>query len=131
MYEHVLRKTFDEIELHMSGAELSRFWYLATPYTRYPMGRPRAFTDTARVAGSLLAAGVNVFAPIVHGHVLATAAKNLKNDHEFWMAVNAPFMEPAIGVIVAQLPGWQDSIGIKAELAYFSEAKKPIVYLPV
>lgn len=113
--------------------DLSRLWYLATPYTKYQHGTRAAFKDAARVAGSLLAAGVNAFSPVVHSHALTTAAGGhlFLNSQDFWMDVHRPFLEAAHGLLLATLPGWEQSEGMKLEKDWFERAGKPIFVLPI
>ena len=48
--------------------------YLATPYSKYHRGQDEAFIAAANIAGRLIARGLDVFSPIVHGHPLAVMA---------------------------------------------------------
>ena len=44
------------------------FWYLASPYSKYPEGTQAAFEMACWQAGLLIRAGVPVFSPIAHSH---------------------------------------------------------------
>jgi len=120
------------------------FWYLATPYTGYANHMrevaDRATDDVllglaanraAQEAAKLLGAGVHVYSPIVHSHVLCKSSNLSFTDHEFWMAVDEPFMQAAIGMIVVKMPGWDASEGIAYERRRFAEMRKPILWLEV
>lgn len=117
--------------------ETGKFWFLATPYSDYDPGPQRAFVDAARMAGSLLAIRIAVYTPVVHGHPLlnvATVHPLAQSDEAriaMWSALNKPFAEHAIGLIVAELPGWQESMTVRSALDFFTSAAKPIVNLPV
>ncbi len=104
------------------------FWYLATPYRSHPAGRPWAHDDACQVAAFLMGEGVKVFCPIVHGHILTYFGLD-PTDHEFWMKMDRPFMDAASGIIVAQLPGWEDSVGIAEEIDRFKDMNKHVVYM--
>jgi hypothetical protein len=102
------------------------FWYLATPYSKYPAGHERAAQDAAYLAARLLARGVNVYAPIAHGHALSRACTVLDDfSHEDWMAHCLPFMEAAHGLLVAEMTQWWESDGVCQEIAWFNRAGRP------
>lgn len=105
------------------------FWYLATPYTNYPLGHIEAAKMASRRAAELMTAGVPVFSPIAHSHPIAVEGLRDKQvDHDFWMRADAPMMEAASGMIVVQCVGWNDSRGIAEEIKRFTAAGKPVVY---
>ncbi len=105
------------------------FWYLATPYTRYPLGRDEAFRMAARVAGRLVLRGVHVFSPIAHSHPIAELGGIDPCDGAKWRHADAPFVEAARGCIVYQARGWDTSAGVAHEIAEFTRAGKPVVYM--
>lgn len=111
------------------------FWYLATVYTSHPGGVHEAYLDACRAAtGVVKRYGTRVFCPIMHGHSMCSAYGidgGLANekDHEFWLHYDQPFMEAAAGMIVAQMPGWEESHGVTYERQEFTGMGKPILYL--
>lgn len=108
------------------------YWYLASPYAKYPTGHELAFRDIAEVTAHLMERGVYVFSPIVHTHPVSKYVKRASNvDHDFWLNLDRPFMRAAYGCLVAKLPGWDKSRGIAAEIEYFNKAAKQVVYLNV
>jgi hypothetical protein len=107
---------------------LAGFYYAATPYSLYPYGRENAFKEACYLAAFLMTKGVMVFSPIAHSHPIADAADLDPVDHEFWIAIDRPLMEAAQGLIVCQMQGWEESRGVRAEIDYFQQARKPIVY---
>lgn len=104
------------------------FWYLATPYSEYPYGHDAAATLAAMMAARLAEARIPVFSPIAHSHPIAKHTAAHSTDHDFWMNVDAPFMELASGLIVVTAESWQQSRGIQEEIKRFAEAGKPIIY---
>ena len=42
---------------------MTAFYYLASPYTRYPGGRYAAYADVCREGGLLMRAGISFFSP--------------------------------------------------------------------
>lgn len=113
----------------MNASDAPRFWYVATPYTKYEGGLDAAFADACEWTARLLASGVSVFSPIVHSHPIAMAGRLDPLSHDFWMRVDAPFMEAAYGLIVVRLPGWEDSKGVQAEIGWFKQRGRPIRYV--
>jgi len=96
--------------------------FLASPYTDPD---PRVRRARYRAAVAFCARHVlhdqehrPIFSPIVHSHPVAEAAPALqKEPTEFWMALNAPFLEAASQLWVLGLSGWEKSEGIAAERA--------------
>ena len=109
------------------------FWYLATPYTNFKRGHNAAFTEAAKVAGSLIKRGIRVFCPIIHTHPLGVHGniENEAGDLDFWLGVDGPFMDAAAGVIVVKMDGWTESEGVKAEIKKFRKDGKPVLYMEI
>jgi hypothetical protein len=105
------------------------FWYLATPYSKYPQGTHLAFEDACREAALLIRAGIRVYSPIAHTHPVAMFGDIDPLDHTIWLAADEPFMRAAGGLIVCKLEGWDSSYGIAVEIQHFLDAGKPIVYM--
>lgn len=101
------------------------FYYLATPYTRYPQGMDAAARHAAIIAAELMTKGVKLFCPIVHSHEIAKVYPG-HNVHEFWMSVDRPFMAAARALIVATMDGWDVSRGVLEEIAEFEKMGKPV-----
>ena len=103
--------------------------YLATPYSRYPMGYKVAYYDACRLSADLLRAGLNVFSPIAHSHAISTHGHIDPLDHEFWMAADKAFMAKADALLIGRLDGWDRSTGVTMEMAVFRAANKPIYHV--
>ena len=106
------------------------FLYLASPYSKYPAGMEQAFRDAAVAAAWLLRRGVHAFCPITHSHPIATYGALPLADHGFWLPAAWPMMNAARGIVVCQMPTWDQSFGIQHELDVFRFANKPVEYLP-
>lgn len=111
-------------ELHGPG-----YWYVATPYSRYPDGTEAAFEEACRVAGWLIANRVHVYAPITATHPIAINALLDPFDHDLWLPADEPMMDAARGLIVVEMKGWEESYGMKVEQARFITVGKPIIHL--
>lgn len=105
------------------------FLYLASPYSRFIDGVDAAYLLVSDISDSLERAGIEHFCPIKSSHEICARSGIDKVDHDFWMAVDRHFMERASGLIVAGLDGWEESLGVIAERAYFGAASKPIYFL--
>ena len=106
--------------------------YLACPYTDSdPAVRKARFDVATAVAADLIRAGHIVYSPITMTHpidmVLAGASNTLGSD--YWVAFDEAFMEMCSEMVVIRLDGWKGSSGIRREIAYFTEHKKPIRYM--
>ena len=107
------------------------FWYVSTPYSKYPGGLNAAFQLACQQTALLLKAKVPVYCPIAHGHVLGTVNGIDPFDHEFWLDADRPMMDAAKGVIIVKALTWDLSYGIAEERKVFAAAGKPIVWMEV
>lgn len=104
------------------------YYYLASPYSKHPRGRHVAFKRVCEATKLLIQHNVPVFSPIAHTHSLAETT-GLDGDHDFWMNVDAPMMEAALGLIVLMDEGWEESRGVSEEIATFLYEHKPVFYM--
>ncbi|CAH2606094.1 conserved protein of unknown function (plasmid) [Rhodovastum atsumiense] len=112
----------------MSG---TTFWYLASPYSRYPGGIEEAFRLALRETGRLVSAGVPVFSPIAHTHPVAVECGLDPYSHDIWIPVDEPIMRAASGLIMLRAESWEQSYGMRLELEAFTAAGKPVVWMDV
>lgn len=105
------------------------FWYLGSPYSKYPSGRANAYVEACRNAAILIRAGVPVFSPIAHSHPIAEYGPVDPLDHDIWLPADAPMMAAAYGLIVLKMESWQFSYGLRLEIETFRGVGKPIVYM--
>ena len=103
--------------------------YVATPFSKYSDGLAAAYEDACQVVGDLLRYNINAFSPIVHSYGISEHANIDPLDHKFWMRVDKPYMEKCDALIVMQLDGWDESVGIGMEIKAFREAGKPIHFI--
>lgn len=106
--------------------------YLACPYTDpNPAVRKARFEVATVVAADLIRAGNIVYSPITMTHpidmVLAGESNTLGSD--YWVAFDEAFMDMCSEMVVIRLAGWDRSSGIRREIAYFTDHKKPIRYM--
>lgn len=105
------------------------FWYLATPYSKYPAGIEEAFRLACRATADLIRAGIRVYSPIAHTHPVAIHGGIDPYDHKIWLPADEPFMAAAGGLIVLKAESWEQSYGIGEEIKAFARVGKPIIYM--
>lgn len=110
-------------------AEVPGFWYVASPYSKYPGGMKEAWIEVCKAAGFLIRQKVPVFCPIAHTHPIAIHAHMDQLKHEIWLPADQPMLEAAYGMIIVMLETWETSTGIRYEQDYFKKASKPIWYM--
>lgn len=105
------------------------YWYLASPYSKYPAGIEQAWRDVCAVGARLVAAGVPFYCPIAETHSIAEAGKIDPLDHGIWMDHDMPLLWASRGILVADMDGWQDSYGVGAEIEFAKSEGKPVYLL--
>lgn len=100
--------------------------YLACPYTH-----PESVVREIRYQQALYVTGVLsrdksiVYCPIVHNHNIANSM-NMPVDFKFWREIDIEILKKADDLFVLLLPGWKDSIGLKAEIEFAESINIPI-----
>jgi hypothetical protein len=79
------------------------------------------------VTAALLRAGHLAISPIAHSHVLVE--HGLPTDWAFWERFDKNLLQRCDDLLVLTLPGWQESVGVQAEIRIAKELGKPIQYL--
>lgn len=109
----------------MSGHKLS---YLACPYSHPdPAVRHRRYDAVTRMTRLLLQEGRFAYSPLTHNVPLDSLGP--RGDWETWKSFDHLMLERCDQLLVLQLPGWEESEGVKAELAYAQELGKPVEML--
>lgn len=107
----------------------SVFWYLGSPYSKFPGGLHRAHFEVCLEAARLIAAGIPVFSPISHTHPIAHFSFMDPLDHSIWLSADEPIMHAAHGIIVLTLDSWAQSFGLQKEIDWFANEGRPIIYM--
>lgn len=108
-----------------------RFYYLASPYSHDdPQVRDIRAAEVNRYAGLLMAQGVYCIPTIYLTHENAKRF-GLPTDHVWWIGFNKALIDPSAGMIIAQLPGWDESKGIVQEINYCRSVGKPVTMMHV
>jgi hypothetical protein len=99
--------------------------YLASPYSHPDAAiRDERFRAACQAAASLLRSGRAVFSPIAHSHPLVEFG--LPTDWEFWQRCNVEHLQRCDELVVLTLDGWQESVGVQAEIRIARESGKPV-----
>lgn len=106
-----------------------RYAYLACPYFhRDPAVREARFQSVAKVLATRLRDGIPTYAPIVHNHWVAERY-DLPKGWSHWEQLDLPLLLLANKLLVLLLPGWQESQGVSAEVAFANRNGIPVEYL--
>ena len=104
--------------------------YLASPYSHAdPAVRETRYQAACHATAALLKAGFVVFSPIVHSHPLV--AFDLPTGWDFWERIDRAYLSRCDEVVVLTLDGWQQSTGVRAEIAIARDLGKPVRFLGV
>jgi hypothetical protein len=103
--------------------------YLACPYLhkdhQVVLDRVKAVN---RTAGLLIAEGFYIYSPISHSHPIAQEV-DLPGDWNFWQGFDRVMLKACKCLVVLRLPGWEQSIGVKAEIGIANELGLPVEYI--
>ncbi len=103
------------------------YWYLCTPYSKWPHGLEDANQVAQQLTALLMEHRVPVFCPIAHTHGISKFVTQVdKRDFDFWLSADKPLVDSAYGVLVADLTGWRESRGVVQEIGWARDAKKPL-----
>lgn len=111
-------------------SSLPGYIYLGSPYSKYAQGLDVAARLVAESAAILMRRGLVVFSPIAHGHAVTHEGNLPALDWTFWQRQCDPLVDAAAALVVLQMEGWWESVGLEYEIKRFREVGKPIVYLP-
>ena len=105
------------------------FWYISSPYSKFPGGLDAAYELACEARGLLIKAGIPCFSPIAHSHGTAKLCGIDPRDHSIWLPVEAPIMAAAHGIIMLKAESWETSYGMYKELKAFQATGKPVVWM--
>lgn len=105
------------------------FWYMASPYSKFPGGLEAAEAAACEAAGWLINQGVHVFAPIPHSHGIAVRGAVDPSSHTVWLEQDQAIARSAVGLIIVELPTWECSFGVNEERKWFASWHKPEMFV--
>ncbi len=101
--------------------------YLASPYSHPDQSvRELRYHANVRVTAELIENGHATFSPIVHGHPLTK--QGLPTEWSYWKTYDRDFLSRCDALLVLQLDGWEESIGVNAEIDIAQQLGKPVWY---
>lgn len=105
--------------------------YLASPYSKFPEGRQKAYELVCKKAASLMLDGHDIFCPIAHSHPIEVfgGIDPAKATHDFWLKQDFAVLSKCQELWVYMMPGWKESFGVNAELKFAAEWDIPVSYL--
>ena len=94
--------------------------YLASPYSHPDrVVRKWRYELACKVAALLMRDGHLVYSPIVHSHPLTRF--RLPAEWDYWRRLDEEMLRRCDALAVLRLPGWEQSVGVQAELALAKE----------
>lgn len=100
--------------------------YLSSPYTHKSEDvEQERFEQALLAAGYLINSLELVFSPIAHSHPIAKACK-LSGSYDYWIRLNQAWIRACARLYLLQIPGWKESIGVRAEFDYAQALKTPV-----
>lgn len=107
-----------------------KLYYLASPYSH-----KRKYIREERYQKALMACdilseryGIVVISPIVYGHQFAVSF-GYPGDANFWKVFDHVLMHKSDVMLVLQLEGWRESVGVTDEIGKFKEMGRKIGYI--
>lgn len=103
--------------------------YLATPYS-HELSEvcEQRFHVVNRVAAKLMQSGIHIFSSISHTHPIAIDGE-LPKGWDFWDRFDRLIIGMCVKMIVLRQDGWEESVGVTAELAIAREMGLPIEFM--
>lgn len=99
--------------------------YLASPYSHPDPAVQQARHDAAcRCVARFWQAGVTAFSPVVHRGLL-----DVCKAYTFWKAPDSPLLAEIGALVVLRLDGWEQSVGVAAEIAHAEDMGIPVEYV--
>lgn len=100
----------------------SGFIYIASPYSHERESvMENRYKQVMWYTLGLLKRRQWCFSPILHCHEIAKQF-SLPRDVKYWMNYNFAMLSAARELHVLCLPGWQDSVGVSSEVAFWRNA---------
>jgi hypothetical protein len=103
--------------------------YLASPYSHpEPEMVQHRFEAITKIAADMTSRGLCVFSPITYGHTLWQFKKDIPTDWRFWIDICFAYLDISQELWVVCLPGWDQSVGVRAEIERATDKGIPVIY---
>ena len=108
---------------------MGKLIFVSSPYTHKDKEVVnKRYEDVSKYAGKLVSEGQTAFSPITYGHVLCSF-QDMPTDFEFWQDFCISFLSKCETLHVLKLEGWEESVGVEAEIAYAVENNIEVIYV--
>lgn len=102
--------------------------YIASPYSADTKAKMNQnFTEVSIFTSKLVKRGLIAISPVTYGHILSQY-EDLPDQFEFWKDFCNEILSKCELMVVYQLPGWETSTGVSAEIEYCNDNGIPIIY---
>lgn len=105
--------------------------YLAHPYSGSQKQHQERFESASEIAAVLIARGAIVFSPISHSHPVDQYLNPKISCAKLWLRQDFQFIKWSDIVLIAEVDGWEDSSGIRAEVEFCNRIGKKVRLLRV
>lgn len=103
--------------------------YIASPYTHPdPWIMEERYLAVLKATAEAVQAGLFVYSPIVHCHDFKKVAK-IQAGFEYFRDFDLHVISLCEKVLVCNIEGWRESIGVTAELEYARSKNIPVDYI--
>jgi nucleoside 2-deoxyribosyltransferase len=107
-----------------------KLFYLASPFThKSKYVRSRRINKVTDITIRLLRAGIQAFSPIAYNGAWERSVYRLPCEWPFWEKYDKNFLRRCDAIVVLQLPGWDKSVGVTAEIEYAIQLGMPVFYI--
>lgn len=108
-----------------------KFIYVASPYThKHKHVEKFREREVTRVAAKLTKRyGYAMFLPITQSHQMVKFMPELGGKFQSWAKIDLHMVGLADELWVVKLDGWDQSVGVIAEIEHAKKLKKPIKYI--
>lgn len=101
--------------------------YLACPYTHeHDHVQHQRYEQVTSVAAQLMSQDLTIYSPITSMHYLS---RQLVRNGDFWLRHDLTILLRCDKLIVLQLGGWENSLGLAKEIEFAAEHNIPIEYM--
>jgi len=102
--------------------------YLAAPYSHQDkLVVEERIEKLCKVDAKLMKAGIFTVSPLLKHFIVHHA--DLPTDYKFWKDYSDTLLCAVDQVIVVKMTGWEDSIGVTAEIRMATDLGIPVVYV--
>lgn len=109
----------------------NKLYYLASPYSsENQLVRVMRYETISYIAAKLIEQGYFLIEPIASCHDKALKY-GLPIGYEYWKTRDRLLISRCDAIIVAMMPGWKESVGVKDEIEYAESLGKEVIYFDV